>query len=80
MNFLQEHDGKISMMRVSTGMVVFSIMGSFVAHNVAAVMGGLPFVSVGPTEVTLLAMVLGAKAAQRYTEGKTTASKNSLEE
>jgi len=61
-------NGKVSMMRVATAMVVTSIMGVFVAHNVVAMVNGGGFVSMGAEEAMLVALTLGAKAAQHFGE------------
>lgn len=63
-------DGKVSMMRVSTFIVVMSIMGVFVAHNIVAMIVGAAFVSIGASEALLLAGALGIKAGQAYFETK----------
>jgi hypothetical protein len=68
-NFLQgTRGGKISMMRVATMMVVTSIMGVWVAHNIVAMFVGCSFISMGQTEMMLVALTLGAKAAQLFGE------------
>jgi hypothetical protein len=59
---------KISSMRVSVMVTVFTIMGTFVAHNVMAMIVGRGFVSLGWNEVVILSAVLGAKALQHKSE------------
>lgn len=63
-------DGKISMMRVSTFIVVISIMGVFIAHNIVAMIAGAAFVSLGASEALLIAGALGIKAGQAFYENK----------
>lgn len=62
--------GKYSTMRVSTLIVVCTVMGVFAAHNLVAIFRNAGFVSIGASEAILLAGVLGAKAAQHYGERK----------
>jgi len=62
--------GKVSMMRVATMIVVTSIMGIWVAHNIVAMVNGCGFISMGTEEAMLIALTLGAKAAQHYGETK----------
>jgi len=72
---------KISAMRVSVLLTVFSIMGTFIAHNVFAMIAGKGIVSLGWNEVVVLTTVLGAKAFQHTSEAKsnaTTASSGSM--
>lgn len=70
-NFLsRKPGGKISMMRLATMMVVSSIMAVWVAHNVVAMITGGGFVSMGQNEMMLVALTLGAKAAQHFSEVK----------
>jgi hypothetical protein len=57
-------DGKVSMMRVSTFITVVTILGTFIAHNVSAIVNGAGFVSMGVQEAGLLAAALGLKALQ----------------
>ena len=74
--FLQgQRGGKISMMRVATMIVVSTIMGVWVAQNIVAMVKGCGFVSMGSEEAMLIALTLGAKAAQYY--GETKANGNS---
>ena len=68
--FLKGSDGKISSMRLFSGVVVFSVMAIFVAQNVIAMIKGCGFVSMGATEAMLIAGALGAKAAQHFGESK----------
>jgi len=70
-NFLQgKQGGKISMMRLATMIVVMSIMGVWVAHNILAMISGAGFMSMGQPECMLIALTLGAKAFQYYGEVK----------
>lgn len=72
-DFLQGTRGsKVSMMRVATMIVVTSIMGVWVAQNVIAMIQGCGFISMGQTEMLLVSLTLGAKAAQHYGEVKGT--------
>lgn len=59
---------KISSMRVSVLVTVLIIMGTFVAHNIAAMMVGEGFVSLETNEAFILATALGLKAFQRKSE------------
>ncbi|MBD3261458.1 MAG: hypothetical protein GF334_07220 [Candidatus Altiarchaeales archaeon] len=68
--FLQAGDGKTSAMRVFSGMVVFSVMAVFIAHNVVAMVKGSGFISMGSSEAMLIAAALGAKAAQHFGESR----------
>ena len=68
--FLKGGDGKISSMRLFSGLVVFSVMAIFVAQNVIAMIKGCGFISMGATEAMLVAGVLGAKAGQTFAEVK----------
>jgi len=63
-------DGKVSMMRVSTLIVVISIMGVFIAHNIVAMIAGAAFVSIGISEAGLIAAAIGVKAYQSSIENK----------
>lgn len=65
-------DGKVSMMRLMTFAVCMIIMGVFAAHNIASILKGGGFVSLGASEAMLIAGVLGAKAAQNFSENKRT--------
>jgi len=68
-NFLQgTQGGKVSMMRLATMIVVTSIMMIWVAHNVVSMITGGGFVSMGQNEMMLVALTLGAKAAQYWGE------------
>ncbi len=60
----QGSDSKVSMMRVSTFITTVAIIGTFVAHNVFAMIHGTGFVSMGIEEASLLAATLGLKALQ----------------
>lgn len=68
-------DGKISMMRLMTFMVCAVIMAVFSAHNIVSMIKGAGFVSLGAQEAMLIAGVLGAKAAQAFSENKKTPEK-----
>jgi len=68
MSILKGNNGKTSMMRVASLVVIFSVMGVFVAQNIVAMVGGTGFVSMGASEALLLSGVLGAKAAQTFGE------------
>lgn len=58
-------DGKVSMMRLLTFFVVVTILGVFVAHNVASMLKGVcGFISFGYTDAGLIAGALGIKAFQ----------------
>ena len=63
-------DGKISMMRVSTFIIVISVIGIFIAHNILSMIRGGSFISFGATEAMLLAGVLGMKSVQSFSENK----------
>lgn len=81
MNALQGSDGKISMMRVATGVVVFSVMSVFIAHNIVSMVKGCGFISMGASEAMLVAGALAAKAGQHFGEranGKKVATTNEI--
>jgi hypothetical protein len=63
-------DGKVSMMRLMSFVVCVVIMAIFAAHNIVSMAKGGGFVSLGPSEALLIAGVLGAKAAQAFSENK----------
>lgn len=65
-------DGKVSMMRVSTILIVVSVISVFIAHNVISMLHGGGFVSIGASEAMLLAGVLGMKSVQSFSENKKT--------
>jgi len=65
-------DGKTSMMRVSTFLVVVPIILVFIAHNVISMIAGGAFVSIGAPEAMLIAGVLGMKSVQSFSENKKT--------
>jgi hypothetical protein len=65
-------DGKVSMMRVSTFVIVMSVVSIFIAHNIISMIHGGTFVSIGTSEAMLLAGVLGMKTAQSFSENKKT--------
>jgi hypothetical protein len=62
---------KVSMMRISTFITTIAIIGTFVAHNVIAMINGAGFVSMGLEEAGLLAATLGLKALQTKFENGT---------
>jgi len=68
--FKGDPKGKVSMMRVATMIVVTSIMSIWAAHNIVAMVQGCGFISMGAEEAMLVALTLGAKAAQHYGETK----------
>jgi len=68
MSVIQGSSGKFSLMRFASLVVVLSVMGIFVAHNIVAMVHGQGFVCIGFQEATLVAAVLGAKAYQAYGE------------
>ena len=62
---------KASMMRLLTFFVVVTILGVFVAHNVASMLNGVcGFISFGYTDAGLIAGALGIKAFQTKYENK----------
>jgi len=63
-------DEKVSMMRVITAFICLSIMLIFIAHNIVSMTKGGAFVSIGASEAMLLTGVIGAKAAQSFSENK----------
>ena len=68
---LKGPDGKISATRISTLVVVFTVMGTFLAHNISSIIAGKSaFISMGMNEVILIASVLGCKVAQHFSENK----------
>jgi len=67
---IKGRSGKVSMMRIATLIIVASIMGVFVGHNILAMIKGGGFISIGPEEAMLITGVLGAKAAQAFSEKK----------
>jgi len=68
--FLSEASGKTSFMRVITTFIVITIMGVFLAQNIMSMINGGGLVSLGVSEASLLAGLLGMKAAQRFGEHK----------
>jgi hypothetical protein len=68
-------DGKVSMMRVITAFTCLSIMSVFIAHNIVSMIKGGGFISLGASEAMLIAGVIGAKAAQSFSENKKTPEK-----
>jgi len=71
-------NGKISLMRTMSLLVVVSVMAVFVAHNIIAMVQLQGFVSIGAEEAMLVAGVLASKAAQRFGEGKRPMSTDDL--
>lgn len=63
-------DGKVSMMRLMTFFVCAVIMAVFAAHNIVSMVKSGGFISLGASEAMLIAGVLGAKAAQAFSENK----------
>ena len=73
-------NGKISMMRVATLLVVTSIMSVWIAQNIVAMFKGCGFVSMGSEEAMLIAMTLGAKAVQHWGESRGKASPSTTDD
>lgn len=71
----KDPDGKVSMMRFLSFFVCANILLVFLIHNIVAVVHNAGFISMGPSEAMLIAGVLGAKAAQSFTENKNTKDK-----
>lgn len=63
-------DGKVSMMRMATFLIVTSVIAIFIAHNILSMIKGGTFISIGATEAMLLAGVLGMKSVQSFSENK----------
>lgn len=63
-------DGKVSMMRMATFLIVTSVIAVFIAHNILSMIKGGTFISIGATEAMLLAGVLGMKSVQSFSENK----------
>lgn len=68
----KDPDGKVSMMRFINFFVCASIIVVFIVHNIVSMTKGGGFVSIGSTEAMLIAGVIGAKAAQSFSEHKKT--------
>jgi len=68
--FRGEKGGKISMMRVTSIMTVFSVLGVFLAHNILSMLRGSSFVSMGAQEAMLITLVMGGKAVQAFAEAR----------
>lgn len=68
MSMLQGSDGKLSVMRVCSFIVVLTVMAVFLAHNIISMANGGVFVSLGYSEMSLIALTLGAKATQSFAE------------
>jgi hypothetical protein len=58
------------MMRVITAFTCMSIILVFIIHNIVSMTKGGGFISMGASEAMLIAGVLGAKAAQNFSENK----------
>lgn len=65
---------KVSAMRVSVLMIVSTILGIYVAHNIMAMIAGKTLVSLGWDQVVVLTTILGAKALQHKSEASSTKS------
>jgi len=63
-NMFRERGGKVSLTRVMSFMVVVAILAVFIFWNLKSMITGGELVSLGPNEVYLLAIALGAKVAQ----------------
>lgn len=74
--FLSEPAGKTSFMRVVTSFIVIIVMGVFLAQNIMSMVCGGGLISLGMTEASLLAGLLGVKAAQRFGESKVNSVKS----
>ena len=73
LEIISSADGKISTMRASVFIVVLSIMGVFIGHNVVAmVKSSLAIVPLGWDQVTVLTTLLAAKAYQSKLENSNT--------
>lgn len=70
MDFLLDHSGKISTMRLCAFIITIAIICIFIAHNILAMVRGAGFVSLGMSEVILLTGVLGVKSVQSFSENK----------
>lgn len=70
MSMFKDQEGKISMMRAMSFIVVISILGIFITHNVVSMARGGGFVGIGIQEAGLISLVLGAKATQSFAELK----------
>lgn len=70
-NLFKDPDGKVSMMRFINFFICVAIIAIFIVHNVVSMTKGGGFVSIGSTEAMLIAGIIGAKAAQSFSEHKT---------
>ena len=70
LSLFQGPDGKVSMMRTLSFSVCAIILSVFAAHNIVSMVQGGSFVSMGMEEASLIALTLGAKAAQAFAEPK----------
>ena len=66
---IQGGNNKVSMTRVTTLIVIVSIILIFIAHNVVAMFNGGGFISLGTTEAAILIGCMGLKVTQRFIEG-----------
>lgn len=69
-NLFKDPDGKVSMMRFINFFVCGAIIAVFIVHNIVSMTKGGGFVSIGSTEAMLVAGIIGAKAAQSFSEHK----------
>lgn len=76
--------GKVSAMRMNMFIVVFTIMGVFIAHNVIAMINGTAHVTFSWEEVTILMAAITGKIMQHRKEadvqngGKSTLTTNGV--
>jgi hypothetical protein len=62
--FLDKKNGKISLTRVMSFMVVMVILGVYIVWNVHSMLKGGTYTSIGVNEVYLILVALGAKVTQ----------------
>jgi uncharacterized protein (UPF0333 family) len=72
--FSARKEGKVSMTRILSFLVVVTILVIFVAWTIKAMVKGGTLVSLGLNEVYLLAIAMGAKVTQSIFGEKTPAS------
>lgn len=65
-----DSSNKISSMRVAVFMVLVTILGTYIAHNVISMTKGEGLISLGWNEVIMIASILGTKVAQHFSESK----------
>lgn len=65
---MHSEDTQVSWMRCCGTVVILTILGVFVAHNVSAIHKGLPYQDFGFESVGIITAVLGAKVWQRKNE------------